>query len=242
MHIQHYHRVLYALIGFASAVSAAPKSSCLPIVDLGHVRDPNTILSNQITYTPILQEIHQALSHDPKTDAYLFQNVRYAQAPTGNLRFRAPSPPLTDRDSVKNGEELRVCPQGLPEWQIKATSAAGKFANPNEPFSIDAWVETIRNATIPDVDFNKGTSEDCLFLDVHVPRNVFEGCKKQKPGSPVLVWVCTFQHHISISEVLTHDPRSTEAAVFLVQREATQIPTWSQAAFYLAPPKPQTKV
>ena len=96
-----------------------------------------------------------------------------------------------DSHIIRNGSELRVCPQGIPDWQFKASSAATKFANPNEEFSIEAWVETIVNAKVPeDLDVNRGTSEDCLFLDVHVPRSTYEGRKKKRhSGSPVLAWV-----------------------------------------------------
>ncbi|KAK7211811.1 hypothetical protein V2G26_018989 [Clonostachys chloroleuca] len=62
----------------AQQVTAAPASkdnaTCLPIVDLGY-------------------ELHRAIWHNPDTDLYKFQNIRYARAPTANLRFRAPLPP-----------------------------------------------------------------------------------------------------------------------------------------------------
>ncbi|KAH8169541.1 carboxylesterase family protein [Sarocladium implicatum] len=169
-------KAMTALAGLVATVSATPCPPTLPIVDLGYER-------------------HQALTYDNTTNSYLFQNIRYAQPPTGNFRFRGPQPPLPDsnRHIIRNGSELRVCPQGIPEWQFKATSAATKFSNPNEEFSIEAWVETIVNAKVPEgFNINNGTTEDCLFLDVHVPKSVYEGRKKKKngkSGAPVLAWI-----------------------------------------------------
>ena len=45
-------------------------------------------------------------------------------------------------------------------------------------------------ASIP--DYNRGVSEDCLFLDVYVPRKVLNEAGNKKgalQGAPVLFWV-----------------------------------------------------
>jgi hypothetical protein len=63
--------------------------------------------------------------------------------------------------------------------------------NPDQPFTLDAWVEDFRNATVPpNLDFNRDTTEDCLFLDVHVPRKGFERAREGVASASVLVFVC----------------------------------------------------
>jgi hypothetical protein len=63
--------------------------------------------------------------------------------------------------------------------------------NPDQPFTLDAWVEDFRNATVPPhLDFNRETTEDCLFLDVHVPKRVFERAREGLSSASVLVFVC----------------------------------------------------
>ncbi|KAL2202023.1 alpha/beta-hydrolase [Sarocladium strictum] len=176
------------LLGVIAAVSATPCPQ-LPVGDLGYER-------------------HQALSHDEATDTYLFQNIRYAQSPTGDLRFRAPVSPPENRTTIQTGSELRVCPQGIPGWQAKASGAAAKFANPKEPISVDLWVEDIRNAQVPDVDFNAGTSEDCLrcarsALCIHGGGGVLGG----KSGYP--------QQYMVPSGILSHASTSPEGLIFV---------------------------
>lgn len=81
-----------------------------------------------------------------------------------------------------------MCPQGVPAWQGKAYKPIAKYSNPSVPFNLKDWEEAILNGTVPSGDPNKGASEDCLFLDVHVPKGVLG--RGGKHGAPVLVWVC----------------------------------------------------
>ncbi|KAM0446022.1 hypothetical protein ACHAPV_004728 [Trichoderma viride] len=159
--------------------NAAPVTStdpnCLPVVDLGY-------------------ELHQALSYNKTTQTYLFQNIRYAQPPVGNLRFRAPAHPKTNRTAVQTGSELRFCPQGVPPWQNDAFTPIGKYSSPANAFTLQAWEESIKDGQPLPVDWNTGAQEDCLFLDVHVTKGAFEqATSKSKScggeGAPVLVWI-----------------------------------------------------
>ncbi|KAH8664467.1 Alpha/Beta hydrolase protein [Xylariales sp. PMI_506] len=165
--------VLVAVV-LSGIVAAVPRASHLdlPIVDLGY-------------------ELHQALSYDNTTDAYTFSNIRYAQAPVGALRFRAPVPPMPSRDIIQNGTETRVCPQGIPAWQNDAFRPIAEFTF-GAPYSLTAWEEAIKNSTTPGLTgYNNFTTEDCLFLDVHVPKKVLAKTKtcNSTEGAPVLVWI-----------------------------------------------------
>ncbi|KAI1057383.1 hypothetical protein LB507_011532 [Fusarium sp. FIESC RH6] len=154
----------------ATFVVATPKPATLPVVDLGY-------------------ELHRALSHDPIRDSYKFSNIRYAQPPTGNLRFRAPVPPLANRDQIQTGDEVRACPQGIPLWQARAVKPTAEYSNGKE-FSLGSWEADIKNYTPATGKPPPPTTEDCLFLDVHVPRQVFDDAKRGKScNTPVLVWI-----------------------------------------------------
>ncbi|KAK8030416.1 hypothetical protein PG990_000150 [Apiospora arundinis] len=107
-----------------------------------------------------------------------FSNIRYVQAPTGQLRFRAPLPPLEDRTTVQDGAQYRTCPQGILRWQANGYIPIGKYTGPcAPPFSLETWERDIATSQPPPgllETINDNTSEDCLFLDVHVHRRAFE--------------------------------------------------------------------
>ncbi|KAM0549148.1 hypothetical protein ACHAPJ_009603 [Fusarium lateritium] len=147
----------FLLLLAAGNVLAAPKTPSLPVVDLGYER-------------------HQALSYNETTEVYKFSNIRYAQPPVGQLRFRAPVPPLPNHDEIQTGAEVRACPQAAPLWQARAYKPIGLYSNGKE-FSIASWEADIKNSTPPSGSTPPPTTEDCLFLDVHVPRKVFDASK-----------------------------------------------------------------
>lgn len=92
---------------------------------------------------------------------YNFSNIRYAAPPTGSLRFQLPQDPVNNRSAgVQDGSYGKMCPQAYTPWQ----SAALVTAPPGE-----------------------AESEDCLFLDVVVPEQVWtERCNASRP---IVVWI-----------------------------------------------------
>lgn len=92
---------------------------------------------------------------------YNFSNIRYAAPPTGSLRFQLPQDPADNRSAgIQDGVYGKMCPQAYAPWQ----SAALVTAPPGE-----------------------AESEDCLFLDVVVPEQVWtERCNASRP---VVVWI-----------------------------------------------------
>ncbi|KAF4537623.1 Acetylcholinesterase precursor [Lasiodiplodia theobromae] len=72
--------------------SAQNSSSSLPVVDLGY-------------------QLHRAISFNETRGYYNFSNIRYAAPPVGDLRFKAPQAPETDRSVVDDGSIDRICPQ-----------------------------------------------------------------------------------------------------------------------------------
>ncbi|KAJ6016159.1 hypothetical protein N7540_010750 [Penicillium herquei] len=158
----------FALLATLSTCSA----SNLPIVDLGY-------------------ELHQAISFNSTQGLYNFSNIRYAAPPVGDLRFRAPVAPARNRTKVQNGTVGRVCPQAVPIWfeyiepPFLLSILEGTQFNLSTDISSYPYVPTT-----PD----PRTTEDCLFLDVIVPEEVFNRSRSSRISSrkslaPVLVWI-----------------------------------------------------
>ncbi|RYP41623.1 hypothetical protein DL768_010456 [Monosporascus sp. mg162] len=150
---------------------------CLWLLALSNSVAAGTV-ANRSCSLPVVDlgyEIHQAITLDDN-GRYNFSNIRYAAAPVGELRFAAPSPPLKNRWTIQIGDEVRICPQAQPNWLNR---------------NIFQGIQHVLgpNGTIPP-SFAGATSplnEDCLFLDIVVPKKVFENASSQK--APVIVWI-----------------------------------------------------
>lgn len=79
----------------------------------------------------------------------IYKNIRFANAPTGELRFRAPNTDLPFVDGVQNGK--------VPWRSNDCIASAPGFV----PF--------------PGLNGTTWGHEDCLFLDVYVPEGVKPG-------------------------------------------------------------------
>lgn len=106
--------------------------------------------------------VYQAAEHNDVGDFYTFSNIRYAAPPTGNRRFRPPEAPLTDRNEAQSGLSGSFPIQAIPLWR-------------RQGMQVMQWTSM--------------GSEDCLFLDVKVPRSVWDGRRTQGKGAAVLVWI-----------------------------------------------------
>lgn len=92
---------------------------------------------------------------------------------------------------IQTGEQARICPQANPPWFDLgklwiASYLTGQPLNFNQSI-IDAYNLTISPSTIPAQP--PSATEDCLFLDVIVPRNIFARAHTARAGAPVLVWI-----------------------------------------------------
>ncbi|KAL2782935.1 Alpha/Beta hydrolase protein [Aspergillus keveii] len=143
------------------SLAAARQPAHRPVIDLGY-------------------EIYQAVEEGNLTkNFYTFSNIRYAAPPVGDLRWREAVAPHENRAAIQSNPDVITCPQGTPTWQIRTSS------------QISGYLDT---GIVPNVSFANLTSlvqtgqEDCLFLDVLVPKKVFDHVKN---GSkvPVLVWI-----------------------------------------------------
>ncbi|KAF8847664.1 carboxylesterase family protein-like protein [Acephala macrosclerotiorum] len=151
------------LLGSFLCRTALAQNASLPTVDLAY-------------------EIIQATVYNETAGYYNFSNVRYAAPPLGDLRFKAPKAPATNRSSVQTGTTGVVCPQAIPQWILEAIFFTANYTQ-GLPFNASAWVDPISVTLLPQ---DGRTSEDCLFLDVIVPQTVLES---NSSSAPVMVWI-----------------------------------------------------
>lgn len=111
----------------------------------------------------------------------------------GDLRFRAPVPVKGNSTKVQDGSKGVICPQALPAWGLIAANFTPAYLT-GQNFSYEAAVaalsKSLGSAGVPAQD--PRTTEDCLFLDVVVPKQVFDGAQNtscSNPGAPVMVWI-----------------------------------------------------
>ncbi|KAL8702647.1 MAG: hypothetical protein Q9201_004172 [Fulgogasparrea decipioides] len=132
-----------------------------------------------------------AQTRAPK-ETYNFSNIRYAEPPVGDLRFRAPVPPREINRSIDQGLVGRICPQATPAWQLIAQQFVPAYLA-GKPFNASAAEASIAAAAAASpLPLDPRTTEDCLFLDVVVPERVFSQASNSTSndtGAPVLVWI-----------------------------------------------------
>ena len=105
----------------------------------------------------------------------------------GELRFAAPVAVSGHSDVLNNGSVGRVCAQADPAW----TAITAKFAPAyltGQPFNVSAAEAALANYSGPVPAPDPRTTEDCLFLDVYSPKEVFDK-RADHHGAPVMVWI-----------------------------------------------------
>ncbi|KAF7335495.1 Carboxylic ester hydrolase [Mycena venus] len=132
------HRLLSAVLTVA-ALTLCANSQSAPIIDLGYAQYQGTVSPANISH---------------------FLGIRYAAAPLGDLRFRAPQPPANVTGVQQATVEPNQCFQ------------ASNGVSPTNPLETRA----------PEVI----STEDCLFLNVYYPSDA-AGTPVEK--LPVLVWI-----------------------------------------------------
>ncbi|KAF5856567.1 hypothetical protein ETB97_007124 [Aspergillus alliaceus] len=159
---------LLCVTALLAAVFRVTEANSLPIVDLGY-------------------EVHQASSFSNEHGWYNFSNIRYAAPPLGDLRFRPPVPPSTNRSEIQTGNVGRVCPQAaMPQWATTASAFIVKTLYGSTLNASDSKFSIIDGARVHDGRI----TEDCLFLDVVVPKKIYERRRQnhtQTALAPVLV-------------------------------------------------------
>ncbi|KAL3958141.1 hypothetical protein ACCO45_008719 [Purpureocillium lilacinum] len=90
---------------------------------------------------------------------YTFRNIRFADPPLRQHRFQPPRPVSTVDRNVNDGSVGFKCPQAFPRWYLESRAHAAGITT-----------EALRDNLLNDTTMH----EDCLFLDVHVPKLLFD--------------------------------------------------------------------
>ncbi|KAL8994964.1 MAG: hypothetical protein Q9169_005205 [Polycauliona sp. 2 TL-2023] len=113
---------------------------------------------------------YRATRFNPNGGIYVFKNIRYAAPPVGDLRWAKPAPP-TPESGVQDGSYGPICiqaPMGGSDPAAANSSSAGEGLP--------------TGGTLPST---KPTSEDCLFLDIYVPKKAIDNPSVKLP---VISW------------------------------------------------------
>lgn len=91
---------------------------------------------------------------------------------------------------MQNGAQSRICPQATPSW-LQTSAWINNYLEGKNITLTHASVAAINNSlaikTVPAQAAD--ATEDCLFLDVMVPKPIFEKGLQGKNGSAVMVWI-----------------------------------------------------
>ncbi|KAL8875091.1 MAG: hypothetical protein Q9198_006502, partial [Flavoplaca austrocitrina] len=116
-----------------------------------------------------------------------FKNIPYAEPPIGDNRFFGPIPIQKRTEGVNYGLVENVCPQAQVGWAPKAMEFLRDF--PNAP-ALAKWTDPITAADYGPTQYPpKNVSEDCLTLDVVVPKSVWDSRKSNGMKAAVVAWV-----------------------------------------------------
>ncbi|KAL8877060.1 MAG: hypothetical protein Q9198_004852 [Flavoplaca austrocitrina] len=117
-----------------------------------------------------------------------FKNIPYAKPPIGENRFFEPNYVQKRTEGVNYGLVENVCPQAQVGWAPKAMEFLKDF--PNAP-ALAKWTEPITAADYGPTQYPpKNVSEDCLTLDVVVPKSVWDNRNSGGLFKPaVIAWV-----------------------------------------------------
>ena len=93
--------------------------------------------------------------------------------------------------AINDGSVGRICPQANSAWLLIAAQFTSTYTR-RQPFNLTAAEAAIAQASGSAPAQDPRTSEDCLFLDVIVPKAVYSKSTRTVSagsGAPVLVWI-----------------------------------------------------
>jgi cholinesterase len=147
--------------------------------------------SMHVSCLPLEDFITHLLLAQETAHYYNFSNIQYAQPPVGDLRSAPPQPPLVNRTVVNDSQTGVVCPQGTARWETERILFVNAYVFGKG--SVTAFADDPPpgiNEPSPFPALDPCTSDDCLFLGVIVPINVYnEAFQNTLGGALVVVWI-----------------------------------------------------
>lgn len=93
--------------------------------------------------------------------------------------------PAVNRSSIQTGSVGRICPQAGPAWSLEAAQWIPKYLQ-GQAVNDSLLTSSSGNGSLSLPVQDPRSTEDCLFLDVVVPQDIFESTGY---GAPVMVWI-----------------------------------------------------
>ena len=192
----NFFTILLFVYTCAAAYAGYPSTyheNHLPIVDVGYGRYQASLNVRFIGRQPLKLPSVLILRLKETGNYYNFSNIRYAEPPVGSLRFALPVSPRGRNTTVDTGSIARICPQAYPTggrineryntyYSLTGNTSIAGFENSTQGFDYP------RNAPS-----DPRVTEDCLFLDVMVPREIFHARQSRRnrtrAGAAVMVWL-----------------------------------------------------
>ncbi|KAM0605735.1 hypothetical protein ACHAP0_008958 [Verticillium nonalfalfae] len=124
---------------------------------------------------------------------FTFSNIKYAEAP----RFKGPQEVTVIDRRINNGSVDAMCPAALPAWfGLSAQYGAGSLSLEELRIAYAELREMDPENVSSDpekfiTDPGATTTEDCLLLDVTVPKSIWQRTLsgQEEAGAPVMVWI-----------------------------------------------------
>ncbi|TFK27826.1 alpha/beta-hydrolase [Coprinopsis marcescibilis] len=117
---------------------------------------------------------------NPETQNTEFLGIRYAAAPTGNLRWRKPQPPGHQVGLQLANAQPNICPQAPP-----GTSSSNPYAGLSSTQTSDGATPEQTALETRQLPVDPSGTEDCLFLNVYAPGSTLN----ETSNLPVIVWI-----------------------------------------------------
>ncbi|VDP35839.1 unnamed protein product [Schistosoma curassoni] len=163
-------------------------NSNLVHTDLHNDKTITCLSDNPIVHTSVgiycgLREIVH-WPNGPASMVDVYYGIRYAQSPTGSLRFKKPVEPIPEPKKIFMADKLpSTCPQ--PKDTMFQNSAAARMWVPNTPMS-----------------------EDCLFLNIWVPlKESNSSHSNSKEKLAVMLWIYGGSFYMGTATLSVYDAR-----------------------------------
>ncbi|KIW01659.1 hypothetical protein, variant [Verruconis gallopava] len=139
---------------------------------------------------------HKGFLIDDNEPSYIrWSNIQYGEAPVGELRFSLPVKPWELNENVNEGKDYKICPQHKIGWLEFAQEFGQTYAlsTGSIPPKWNYPISPANNYTYPIPPERSSTlnvTEDCLYLDVMVPKKVWDERDQRSFLRPaVIVWI-----------------------------------------------------
>lgn len=187
MVVLHWASILPAIATVAASQYPLDRDSDGNVGRVNPTKASDNIEAETSPRVELPYETHQAIVND-NHGYYNFSNIPYAETPVGDLRFAEPRKRTTKTKGVNHGTEGRICHQQQVAWVPEQLDFIKSYSLQQD---LSPWTKgppDFSKLPLPDPD--PRSSEDCLLLDVVVPKEIWEKRNdKEFYPAPVMVWI-----------------------------------------------------